>query len=263
MFVRHGESSNNVHAANGQEAYTKNRVPDPELSSRGMEQARRVGELMTNPQSADPFFGDPSTTTEVWVSPHLRALSTAAPFVAGISLASASPPQVMVTTELFEAGGIFDGLGQALGGLTRAEMAASFPTFALPPEVGDSGWYVGPGRETNGECRSRASSLVARLRARALALTTDETIVAVTHDYMICALLEVLLPGSTGGGAFPSSGGAGELEATPPMMKPLDPNRKFTAWCHYNTGYVYKAAVNCFFAPRLDFVAHLNSFTAG
>jgi len=230
IFVRHGESTNNVHAAAGQEAYTANRVSDPDLSERGKEQARRVGALLADPASAETFLGSGAAISEVWVSPHKRTLATAAPLAEELVRSRDLPPRVVVATELFEAGGIFDesgpdGAAVALRGLTRTEMTAGWPTYALPPDVDDSGWYHEAGRESNGACRSRCASLVARLRARALALTADENIIAVTHDYTSCALLEALFPDTTSSGD--------------PPLSLADPHRKFTAWRHYNTGFVF------------------------
>ena len=45
--------------------------------------------------------------------------------------------------------------------MTRIQMAAAHPTYVLPSEVTDDGWYA-PGKETDGECRARAKRPGAR-----------------------------------------------------------------------------------------------------
>ena len=49
--------------------------------------------------------------------------------------------------------------------MTRAQMAAAHPTYVLPSEVTDEGWYRGPGKETDDECRARAKRVLERVPA--------------------------------------------------------------------------------------------------
>ena len=159
-LVRHGESMNNVHEAQG--TYKTGRVADPELSPRGKRQAEVLGAFLGNTSKAE-FFGL-GKIDEIWVSPHRRTLDTAAPAAKATGLA----PRVY--TDIFEAGGIYDANDAydafvAKGGMTRAQMAAAHPTYVLPSEVTDDGWYRGPGKETDDECRARAKRVLERVPA--------------------------------------------------------------------------------------------------
>ena len=70
-LVRHGESMNNVHEAQG--TYKTGRVADPELSPRGRRQAEVLGAFLGNKSKAE-FFGL-GKIDEIWVSPHRRTLT--------------------------------------------------------------------------------------------------------------------------------------------------------------------------------------------
>ena len=52
-------------------------------------------------------------------------------------------------------------------GMTRAEMQAAHPTYVLPDAVDATGWYRGPGKESDDECRARAKRVLERVRATA------------------------------------------------------------------------------------------------
>ncbi|KAK7242856.1 hypothetical protein SO694_00015411 [Aureococcus anophagefferens] len=182
-LVRHGESMNNVHEAVSEAAYVANRHADPDLSPRGYRQADALGGFLAN-ASRSKFLGV-HPVDEVWVSPHRRTLLTVAPF------AAASGHRPRVNTKLFEAGGVYDANDAydafaARGGLTRSEMAARHPTYALPDEVTEDGWYAPPtpgsGKETDDECRDRALGVAADV-----------------HYDFICAFLDALVAPATRG----------------------------------------------------------------
>ena len=159
-LVRHGESMNNVHEAQG--TYKTGRVADPELSPRGKRQAEVLGAFLGNKSKAE-FFGL-QAIDEIWVSPHKRTLDTAAPAAKALGLAP------RVHTDIFEAGGIYDANDAydafvAKGGMTRAEMQAAHPTYVLPDAVDATGWYRGPGKESDDECRARAKRVLERVPA--------------------------------------------------------------------------------------------------
>jgi len=195
VLVRHGESMNNIHEAKGWEAYVKGRSADPDLSPRGYAQAQLLGSWLGSAKAA-PLGLD--KLTELWVSPHRRTLLTMSPLAAATGLAP------RVTSDIFEAGGIYDAnddytVFTARGGLTRDEMSAEFPSYVLPDDVTDSGWYRGPGKETDDECRERAKLVAERLRDKAKRLEADEQLVLVVHYDFINALLDaLLLPATTG-----------------------------------------------------------------
>ena len=182
-LVRHGQSLNNVHEALSRESYIANRLPDPDLSHLGFKQAALLSEYLKDEARCQPTLGI-HPVHELWVSPVKRTLQTMAPTAAALGLR----PQVNV--KLYEAGGIYDhdratATATAYGaisprpGLTRAEMAERFPTYTLPPEVTDQGWYRGAGKETTAECRTRARGVAEDFKAAAAALESDKNVVVV------------------------------------------------------------------------------------
>ena len=189
-LVRHGESMNNVHTANG--TYKTGRVADPELS------ARRIYVLGGGGNASKAGFLGLRNLDEIWVSPHKRTLDTAAPTVQALGLA----PRVI--TDIFEAGGIYDASDSydafvAQGGMTRAEMAAAHPTYVLPADVTDEGWYRLPGRESDDECRARAKRVLERVRATAAELEGSRNVLVVAHYDFISAFLDAILVPETSG----------------------------------------------------------------
>lgn len=136
--------------------------------------------------------------SQLLVSPHKRTLLTTQPLASKLAL---SPT---VDCELFEAGGIYDAdpeytTFEAKGGMTRSEMAAAHPTYELPDQVTESGWYLGPGKETANECRARAARVAQRLIVDAKNLTEDRQLVIVAHYDFICAFLDALVMPETKG----------------------------------------------------------------
>ena len=214
-LVRHGESMNNVHEAAGADVYKAHRVSDPALSPRGMEQAAALGALITDKTRSALLGIHP--IHELRVSPHRRTLQTMRPTATGLSM------QPRVCTSLFEAGGIFESDPTytsfvAKGGMPRTEMHKEFPTYVLPEDVDESGWYKGAplGRETDDECRLRVATVASSLRAEAKALTESRQVVLVAHYDFLCGLLDALLL-PAGAQGHPASG-------------------RFLNWRHYNTG---------------------------
>ena len=83
--------------------------------------------------------------------------------------------------------------------MTRAQMAAAHPTYVLPSEVTDDGWYRGPGKESDDECRARAKRVLERVRATASGLKDSRNVLVVAHYDFISAFLDaVLVPETTG-----------------------------------------------------------------
>lgn len=214
-LVRHGESMNNVHEAASAESYKANRVSDPALSPRGMEQAAALGTLMVDKTRSALLGIHP--VHELRVSPHRRTLQTIRPTATGLGM----PAHVCL--DIFEAGGIFEADPTytsfvAKGGMSREEMQKEFPTYVLPEGVDEQGWYKGApcGRETDDECRLRVASVANNLRSEARALSENRQVVLVAHYDFLCGLLDaLLLPGGAQG--HPAAG-------------------RFVNWRHYNTG---------------------------
>ena len=212
-LVRHGESQNNIHEAKSWDDYTKYRKPDPDLSERGFEQAALLGSYLGDASASASLGIHP--IDELWVSPVKRTLQTMAPTAAALGL---SP---RVHTRVFEAGGIYEGddsytTFKAHRGLTRSQMSEMFPTYTLPDDVEEDGWFVdveGTGKETTAGCRKRAAGVAAELRDAARALDAPKNVVLVAHYDFLCALLDALILGD----GAPTDAG-------------------FENWRHFNTG---------------------------
>ena len=102
------------------------------------------------------------------------------------------------TAQIYDANEAYDSF-VAKGGMTRDEMLAAHPTYVLPDDVTDAGWYLGPGRESDEACRARAKRVLARVRGGARALDAPKTIVAVVHYDFIAALLDAATAPETTG----------------------------------------------------------------
>jgi broad specificity phosphatase PhoE len=125
----------------------------------------------------------------LYVSPMLRALQTAQPISRALGLA----PEVWV--DIHEHGGVFTGnpeMGNVVGytGLTRAEIAAQFPSYRVADGIGAEGWWVG-GYEEMDICYARACRVAERLYALA-AEYENATIALVTHGTFLDTLMHAL-----------------------------------------------------------------------
>ena len=183
FLIRHGESTNNVLTDVSQ------RVADPELTAKGRVQAERVAAYLAEglhlaPAEREedrPFFD------RLYCSAMIRALHTAQ----AIEQAMESKSEIWVA--IHEMGGIYLDHGGERGtvgypGLTRAEIAARFPTSVASAEVGEDGWWDA-GMETDEQAQRRAMNVAADLLARA----GEETRVGlVTHGGFISLLLSAL-----------------------------------------------------------------------
>ena len=183
FLIRHGESANNALTDISQ------RVADPELTAKGRAQAERVAAYLAKglhlaPAEREedrPFFD------RLYCSAMIRALHTAQ----AIGQAMESKSEIWVA--IHEMGGIYLDHGGERGavgypGLTRAEIAARFPTSVASAEVGEDGWWDA-GMETEEQAQRRAIGVAADLRARAGEKTR---IGLVTHGGFISLLLSAL-----------------------------------------------------------------------
>mmetsp|Transcript_20572 Transcript_20572/g.35111 ORF Transcript_20572/g.35111 Transcript_20572/m.35111 type:complete len:226 (-) Transcript_20572:126-803(-) len=190
-------------------------MPDPDLSPRGFEQATVLGDFLN--QNASAFMLGIHPVSELWVSPIKRTMQTVQPIAAQLQLS----PRVRL--DCFEAGGIYMAdrstytTFEQRGGLTRQEMVDLFPTYTIPDDVDEAGWYKQPhlapahgGRETDAECRARVARVANSIKFEAASLTDDKNVILVAHYDFLCALLDALV---------------GQLPGGP-----------FLAWRHFNTG---------------------------
>lgn len=183
FLIRHGESANNALTDVSQ------RVADPELTAKGRVQAERVaaylaeGLHLTPSERAEdrPFFD------RLYCSSMIRTLHT----VQAIGQAMELKSEIWVA--IHEMGGIYLDHGGERGtvgypGLTRAEIAARFPTSIPSAEVGEDGWW-NAGKETDQQAQHRAIGVAADLRARA---GENTRIGFVTHGGFMSLLLSAL-----------------------------------------------------------------------
>ncbi len=183
FLIRHGESTNNALTDVSQ------RVADPELTELGRAQAEQVAaylaeglHLAPSERAEDrPFF------ERLYCSPMIRTLHTAQ------AIGQAMGYRSEIWVAIHEMGGIFLDHGGERGvvgypGLTRAEIAARFPTSVASAEVGEDGWWDA-GKETDQQAQRRAVGVAADLRARA---GENTRIGFVTHGGFMSLLLSAL-----------------------------------------------------------------------
>ena len=193
FLIRHGESANNALTDISQ------RVADPELTAKGREQAERVAAYLAEGLHLSPAerAEDRPFFDHLYCSAMIRTLHTAQ----AIGQAMESKSEIWVA--IHEMGGIFLDHGGERGvvgypGLTRAEIAARFPTSIPSAEVGEDGWWDA-GKETDQQAQHRAMGVAADLRARA---EENTRIGFVTHGGFMSLLLSALGNQATDDGSY-------------------------------------------------------------
>ncbi|GIK74883.1 MAG: hypothetical protein BroJett021_38710 [Chloroflexota bacterium] len=197
LLVRHGQSTNNVLAETlPYEEYIATRSAEPELTPAGEAQVERLARFFGELPQPDGELSERRASiserpvTALYTSPMLRALRTTAPLAAALGLT----PEVWV--DIHEHGGLFTGSPRTntivnFAGLGRSQMAAQFPGYVLPPEVGEEGWWWG-GYEHMAQCTARAHRVAMTLR-RWAETRCDEVILLVTHGTFMDQLLKALI----------------------------------------------------------------------
>ena len=200
IFIRHGQSANNVRAETAHEdydGYLAARSPEPPLTELGHRQARQLAEVLATagerPRSGSArssWVADEHPVTALYTSPMLRALQTTAPLVQALGLT----PTVWV--DIHEHGGIFTGnpeQGNVCGypGLGRSAISAQFPGYVIGPGVEEDGWWRG-GYEEMAGCYARARHVATTLYSWAVN-EPEATVALVTHGTFLDNLFHVLL----------------------------------------------------------------------
>ena len=131
ILIRHGESQNNVKHEVSKENYLEHRQADPALTENGKLQAQRAADYITS--GANAML---SNIDELYVSPFLRTMMTAAPIAKALGMPA------KVWTDIYEVGGVHEE-GVGVGGLTRSQIQERFPTYEIPEDgsVTEDGWY--------------------------------------------------------------------------------------------------------------------------
>lgn len=201
-IIRHGQSANNAMAEGGR------RVCDPPLTDIGEAQADRLARYLAAygdgvqevhaagaQQNCAGFEFD-----RIFSSPMLRAMQTAAP----VGRALGVRPEIWI--DIHEEGGIWldegDGRGEVgYPGLTRTEIAARFPEFAVPETITEEGWWNRP-PEIMTEWSARARRVASELYERFT--DSGDRIALVCHGGFANDLLHAVFAGIPDGVYFAS-----------------------------------------------------------
>eukprot|EP00451_Oxyrrhis_marina_P001621 CAMPEP_0204270052 /NCGR_PEP_ID=MMETSP0468-20130131/18043_1 /ASSEMBLY_ACC=CAM_ASM_000383 /TAXON_ID=2969 /ORGANISM="Oxyrrhis marina" /LENGTH=256 /DNA_ID=CAMNT_0051245539 /DNA_START=35 /DNA_END=805 /DNA_ORIENTATION=+ len=194
LLVRHGESENNaLHLRPGMthELWEQLRTEDPVLSDMGQQQADALADYISG-ATQDGRAQVLLPVGQILVSPVLRALQTAEPTAKALGL------QPTVWPEIYEKGGIFHNGKKPGHGMGRVEMQERFPTYQIPDEVTDQGWYgvdEPRGKETMAEAADRARRVAARLRemVKEGAGRDGATLLVAHHDFLDLLCQELIL----------------------------------------------------------------------
>ncbi|GAB4573069.1 MAG: histidine phosphatase family protein [Anaerolineae bacterium] len=186
-LIRHGQSANNAIDVADEPAFRLLRHHDPELTDLGHEQAARLAEYLAGGNAHDRQFA----ITHLYTSPMRRALATTRPIAEALGLT----PQVWV--DIHEAGGMFldqeDGTVVGYPGIGRAEVAALYPGWVLPPELTDEGWWAPErGEETRPESFERARRVAGELLALWRA-EPEASVALVSHGAFLDRLIRMLI----------------------------------------------------------------------
>ena len=183
-LIRHAESANNAALANsGDEG---DRVPDPEITEKGHQQAqllaqhlaRSSGETQRHPHSAADSlsFG----FTHLYCSLMTRSILTAQYIAEGCGLAVVAHP------DIFERGGIYEqsdhGTKTGLPGPGPGYFRERFPQLQLPDTLVDEGWYNRP-FETEAVFLVRMKAVVNDIKHRHA--YTEDCVAMVVHGDFI------------------------------------------------------------------------------
>ena len=164
-FIRHGQSQNNARW-NGT-SYDGPRHSDPELTAKGVEQAKCVAQFLSKDRTEDRFdlhnalgFG----ITHIYCSLMVRAIDT------GTTIANALGLPLQAWQDIHEVGGITaedqeSGKQTGLPGHNRAYFEERFPDLLLPDSLTENGWWDRPHEEVE-ERLPRAQRVLASLIER-------------------------------------------------------------------------------------------------
>jgi len=205
VLIRHGESLNNtiydaVRLRLGEdvteqvmeEEESRLRQPDPSLSERGFEQARRLGQFIGTCGGmfcGQTLFGS-SESWQIYSSPMLRALLTTREMVAPAKALNPSLT-VRVRHDLYESGGCHD-QHSALPGSTKSDIESAFPGFVCESGM-EEGWYAGnAGQETSQQFIDRMDRIAEWL------IALRRNVILVCHGNLISGLINRLILSSMG-----------------------------------------------------------------
>jgi broad specificity phosphatase PhoE len=216
-LIRHGQSIDNFHMEYPGAYQVEDEFGDPELSDIGVSQAQLLADFLAQPNPRKGFIHHPTVRggespwrsgnfqdvdgfgiTNVYSSPHIRAMATA------LMAASALGIKPAVLEDLCEYQGNWtrDPLTQEIVGLPgpdRQFLAGRFPEFEFPDGFGIEPWWGGR-TENSTQCRERAERLLAEILRRHGG--SNDNVAAFTHSHFYNAFLFSLLQIPPGSGVW-------------------------------------------------------------
>jgi broad specificity phosphatase PhoE len=192
-IIRHAQSANNALANQTLRHF------DPVLTTLGQLQAQILGQYLAAGDPRDMEVDIRSGYSEradsagfgithLYCSAMYRALETTQPVAEALNL------QPEVWLELHEEGGVYleeDGICRGKPGQTRSQIASAFPSYLLPPELSEDGWWnAANGHESRAAAFARAQRVAQALVQRA---DSDDVIALITHGTFTDRLLKALL----------------------------------------------------------------------
>lgn len=189
-LIRHAESVNNAlySRTGGQEG----RVPDPDITEIGHQQAQRLARLLAD-ESAEPRKTLSSKQTGFGLT-HLYCSLMTRTIQTGSYIAEACGLKLITLNNTFERGGIYQinehGIPVGLPGPGRYYFMDRFPKLILPESIGQTGWYNRP-FETESMFVQRMKKAVREIINRHAG--TEHSVALVAHGHFIDQFVNELM----------------------------------------------------------------------
>jgi len=187
-LIRHGQSVNNA-----EPDFEKHQF-DPPLTELGVKQSQALGGHLKNGSDNGALrYG--YVIDMIHTSPQLRALQTTAAIVSFLNI------RPEIRTRIHERGGVIVMTRHGVQhdkGLTRSQIASQFPTYKIPYQITENGWWRGSSDkvETNDDVKVRARVVANELFIKARS-ARDTGIAIVSHGTFINFLMQVMLNDNT------------------------------------------------------------------
>jgi broad specificity phosphatase PhoE len=185
IFVRHGETDNNLHFINENslETYHKLRIHDPLLTEKGINHSRKLGEYLKT-------FNIP--IYKIFSSPFTRALDT----LNQIKDYVGDSIHYELMIDLYEKGGYFDVndivYSPTINDIHNKYTFLDFNSFKEKNKELDINkpWYNKLQKENDEEYNERTKELIKKLKCLAVEEEyQDKTIIIIGHFFLICKII--------------------------------------------------------------------------
>lgn len=171
FLIRHAQSANNANPES-------ERIPDPPLTSMGLQQAQALASFVAN-----------LAPSHIFSSPFLRTLQTTAPMVSSLGITP------FVRADLYEQGGCYRGYRiddrTPQPGMSRSEIQKLHPTWHIDPAIEESGWNKLTQYETLDQAKQRAHGVAGWLSGHSW--PNESRVMLVIHADFKFRMLEALL----------------------------------------------------------------------